>query len=140
MALNQDASQWVALRTHRDESQLDLRSLFSMDPDRASRLTHQAGDLTVDLSKHLIDTHTVDLLVALAEASGLSDRIEAMFAGERINTTENRPVLHTALRAARDDTFSVDGNDVVAGVHAVLDSMATFSERVRSGEWKGHTG
>ncbi len=140
MALNQDASQWVALRTHRDESQLDLRSLFSMDPDRASRLTHQAGDLTVDLSKHLIDTDTVELLVALAKASGLSDRIEAMFAGERINTTENRPVLHTALRAARDDTFSVDGNDVVAGVHAVLDSMATFSERVRSGEWKGHTG
>ncbi len=140
MALNQDASQWVALRTHRDESQLDLRSLFSMDPDRASRLTYQAGDLTVDLSKHLIDTDTVELLVALAKASGLSDRIEAMFAGERINTTENRPVLHTALRAARDDTFSVDGNDVVAGVHAVLDSMATFSERVRSGEWKGHTG
>ncbi|MDX2343842.1 MAG: glucose-6-phosphate isomerase, partial [Acidimicrobiia bacterium] len=123
-----------------DESQLDLRSLFSMDPDRASRLTHQAGDLTVDLSKHLIDTDTVELLVALAKASGLSDRIDAMFAGERINTTENRPVLHTALRAARDDAFSVDGNDVVAGVHAVLDSMATFSERVRSGEWKGHTG
>lgn len=140
MAVNQDASVWTALRLHREENDFDLRSLFASDDDRASRFTIEAGELLVDLSKHLIDADTINLLVDLANASELPERISAMFAGERINTTENRPVLHTALRAARDDEFAVDGVDVVAGVHAVLDSMAAFSERVRSGEWKGHTG
>ncbi len=139
MAVNQDVSEWVALRSHKDQKSFDLRSLFSSDPERAGHLTYEAGDLTVDLSKHLIDAETIELLVNLAAASGLPDRIEAMFTGKRINTTENRPVLHTALRAARDDTFVVDGEDVVAGVHAVLDSMAAFSRRVRSGEWKGYS-
>ena len=140
MALNQDAAEWTALRAHRDEARLELRELFAMDPDRAARFTYEAGDLVVDLSKHLIDTTTVDLLTALAEGSDLAGRIEAMFSGERINTTENRPVLHTALRSARDDAFSVDGEDVVADVHSVLAAMGGFADRVRSKQWRGQSG
>lgn len=140
MAVNQDSSEWAALRSHRNRNTFDLRTLFSADAERANRLTYEVGDLTADLSKHLIDAETIELLVNLAKASDLPGRIKAMFSGERINTTENRPVLHTALRAARTDTYAVDGDDVVADVHAVLDSMAAFSSRVRSGEWKGHTG
>lgn len=140
MVVNQDASEWAALRSHSDQNEFDLRTLFATEPDRARDLTFEAGDLMVDLSKHLIDTRTVELLVDLANASGLPDRIQAMFSGERINATENRSVLHTALRAAGGDTFMVDGDDVVVDVHEVLDSMAAFSNRVRSGEWKGHTG
>ena len=141
MVVNQDASEWVALRDHAEnKTTLDLRAVFASDPDRADRHTHAVGDLTVDLSKHLINNETIDLLVQLAEASGLPERIEAMFSGARINVTENRPVLHTALRAAPADRFSVDGKDVVAPVHAVLDAMTVFVERVRSGQWRGHSG
>lgn len=140
MAVNQDSSEWAALRSHRNRNTFDLRTLFSADAERANLLTYEVGDLTADLSKHLIDAETIELLVNLAKASDLPGRIKAMFSGERINTTENRPVLHPALRAARTDTYAVDGDDVVADVHAVLDSMAAFSSRVRSGEWKGHTG
>jgi len=140
MALNQDAQEWAALRTHRDQTDFDLRRLFAVDPGRAERFTLTAADLVADLSKHLIDETTLDLLIRLAEASGLGDRIEAMFTGEHINVTEDRAVLHPALRAASGDGFTVDGADVVADVHSVLDGMARFAERIRTGEWRGHTG
>ncbi len=140
MAVNQDAVEWANLKAHYEQTELDLRDLFAADAERAGRFTHEVGDLFVDLSKHLIDTTTVDLLVELAEASGLPAQIEAMFSGERINVTEDRPVLHTALRAARGDQFSVDGEDVVADVHDVLDAMTVFANRVRSGEWRGYSG
>ncbi|MCP4968613.1 MAG: glucose-6-phosphate isomerase [bacterium] len=140
MAQNQDAPEWMALRQHRDENTFDLRSLFGADPDRAQRLTFTAGDLTADLSKHLVTSETIELLVNLATESGLGERINAMFAGDPINSTEGRPVLHTALRADLNDDFSVAGNDVVGDVHAVLGAMTDFTERVRNGDWKGHTG
>ncbi|MDJ0953912.1 MAG: glucose-6-phosphate isomerase, partial [Acidimicrobiia bacterium] len=140
MAVNQDASEWADLRAHYGQTDFDLNRLFAADPDRASRFSYEVGDLSVDLSKHLVDARTVELLVALAEASGLPAQIDAMFSGKRINVTENRPVLHTALRAAPDDEFLVDGQDVVADVHAVLNAMSTFAESVRSGEWRGHSG
>jgi glucose-6-phosphate isomerase len=119
---------------------LDLRAMFAADPDRATNLTFSVGDLVVDLSKHLVDANVLGQLVALAEAAQLPERIEAMFAGERINTTENRPVLHTALRADAADDFAVAGNSVVGDVHRVLDAMAGFADKVRSGSWLGHTG
>ena len=140
MALNQDAQEWAALRSYRDQTEFDLRRLFAEDPDRADKLTLQTVDLTADLSKHLIDETTLDLLVTLAEASGLRDRIDAMFKGEHINTTEGRAVLHPALRADSGDEFTVDSEDVVPAVHEVLDAMAHFSRRIRSGKWRGHTG
>ena len=140
MAVNQDSPEWVALRSHWEQGNFDLGSLFSNDPNRAQGFTHGVGGLTVDLSKHLVDSTAVDLLVKLADASGLPERIEAMFSGERINTTENRPVLHTALRAASGDEFTVDGEDVVGPVHDVIEGMSAFAERVRSGEWRGHSG
>ncbi|MGA9596676.1 MAG: glucose-6-phosphate isomerase [Acidimicrobiia bacterium] len=140
MVLNQDAKEWVALRNHRDETSFELRELFAADPQRAERFTYGAGDLVVDLSKHLVDATTMALLVQLAESSGLEARIEGMFSGEHINTTEDRAVLHTALRAASGDDFSADGVDVVPEVHAVLDAMGVFAERVRSGDWRGHSG
>ncbi len=131
---------WQALVAEAKDGPIDLRAAFDADPERAARLTTTAGDLTVDLSKHLVDAVTVDRLVAVAEAAGLPQQIEAMFGGERINTTEQRAVLHTALRSAPEDSFTVDGNDVVRDVHAVLDQMTTFAERVREGTWVGHTG
>ena len=131
---------WEALHEHAQNEDLNLRDLFADDEIRASRFTFTVGDLVVDLSKHLVDSKTIDLLVDLAEDRGLTERIEAMFSGDRINATENRPVLHTALRATSDDEFAVDGIDVVADVHEVLAAMGAFAERVRSGEWKGHTG
>jgi glucose-6-phosphate isomerase len=140
MVLNQDAQEWRALREHRDRTTFDLRALFADDPERAGRFTFEAGELLADLSKHLIDETTIDLLVSLAEASGLRQQIEAMFHGEHINITEDRAVLHTALRAASGDEFALDGEDVVPEVHAVLDAMGAFAKRVRSGEWRGHTG
>lgn len=121
-------------------SDFDLRAAFESDPGRAERFTFQTGDLVVDLSKHLIDTEVVDALVSLADAVGLGQRIEAMFSGEHINTTEDRPVLHTALRAAPGTRLEVDGTDVIADVREVLDRMSEFSRRVRSGSWLGHTG
>jgi glucose-6-phosphate isomerase len=140
MVSDRAAAEWAALERHRDNNPIDLRSAFAEDPSRASDLTYSVGDLVVDLSKHLIDRTAIELLVSLAEASGLPERIDAMFSGEPINATEGRAVLHVALRSAADDRFEVGGEDVVAEVHAVLDAMEEFSERVRSGEWKGYTG
>ncbi len=117
-----------------------LREVFAADPDRAARFTFEAGDLLVDLSKHLITTDVVDALVKVADRAGLRGRIEAMFAGDHINTTEDRAVLHTALRAGPGDRFVVDGEDAAAQVRSVLERMASFADRVRSGEWRGHTG
>jgi glucose-6-phosphate isomerase len=133
------AWQHLTALEHRGRS-LDLRELFTSDPGRAGRLTFEAGDLHVDLSKHLVDDEIVDALIAVAEAVGLQERVEDMFSGEHINSTEDRAVLHVALRSAGDERYVVDGEDVVPSVHQVLDRMASFSERVRSGEWVGHTG
>jgi glucose-6-phosphate isomerase len=131
---------WKLLERLSIDRRIDLRSAFESDDARAERLTFQAGDLVVDLSKHLIDDEIMHALLELAEAARLEEQIEAMFAGERINTSEDRAVLHTALRAAPGDSFTVDGQDVISGVHEVLERMSDFSERVRSGSWKGHTG
>jgi glucose-6-phosphate isomerase len=133
--------EWRALAAHAEKIRdAHLRDLFATDPERATRLSVQAADLYVDYSKNLITDETVELLAALARRAGLSDRIAAMFAGEHINTSEDRAVLHTALRLPREASLTVDGQDVVADVHAVLDAMAGFARRVRSGEWLGHTG
>jgi glucose-6-phosphate isomerase len=133
--------EWQALSSHADTmAYADLRSLFAEDADRGRRLTARAGDVHLDFSKNLLTDTTVDLLVSLADRAALGDRIAAMFAGEHLNTTEDRAVLHTALRLPRDVELVVDGQDVVADVHAVLDRMAEFSSAVRSGAWRGHTG
>ncbi|MFD8483980.1 glucose-6-phosphate isomerase [Kitasatospora sp. NPDC059673] len=133
--------QWAALGKHRAElGDQHLRELFAADPDRGSRYTLQVGDLFIDYSKHLVTDRTLDLLRRLAAATGVAELRDAMFRGEKINTTENRAVLHTALRAPREAVVEVDGENVVPAVHAVLDKMADFSERVRSGAWTGHTG
>ncbi len=136
-----DTPQWRALVTHAEELRdVHLRELFAADPDRAERFTLRLGSLTIDLSKQRITAETVRLLIELAEAAGLRARTEAMFGGERINSTEDRAVLHTALRANSTDRFIVAGEDVVPEVHAVLDKMADFSGKVRSGVWTGYTG
>jgi glucose-6-phosphate isomerase len=133
--------EWAALAEHQaDVACRHLRDLFDADPDRADALTITAADLVLDHSKHRITRDTLPLLVALARRAGLPDRTAAMFAGEHVNTSEDRAVLHTALRLPRDATLVVDGQDVVADVHAVLDRMGAFSDAVRSGEWTGHTG
>jgi glucose-6-phosphate isomerase len=119
---------------------MHLRTLFADDPQRGSRMTIEAGGLFLDYSKNRITDETVQLLVQLAEESGLRERIEAMFRGDKINVTENRAVLHVALRAPREASIIVDGENVVSKVYAVLDQMTEFCNRVRSGEWKGHTG
>ena len=117
-----------------------LRELFAADPERGSGYTVQVGDLYVDYSKHLVTDETLRLLRELAAATDVFGLRDAMFRGEKINTTEDRAVLHTALRAPRDAVIEVDGENVVPQVHAVLDKMAGFAERVRSGAWTGHTG
>ncbi|CAL9377182.1 glucose-6-phosphate isomerase [Streptomyces sp. enrichment culture] len=134
--------QWAALENHRADTlpRPDLRELFAADPSRAERYVVRVGDLRIDYSKHLVTDETLALLRELAEATGVFGLRDAMFRGERINTTEDRAVLHTALRAPRDAVIEVDGEDVVPAVHAVLDRMADFAGRVRSGEWTGHTG
>ncbi|MFE7793639.1 glucose-6-phosphate isomerase [Streptomyces sp. NPDC057460] len=134
--------EWTALEDHRagELRHLQLRDLFAADPGRAERYTVSVGDLRIDYSKHLITDETLALLQELATATDVSGLRDAMLRGERINVTEQRAVLHTALRAPRDAVVEVDGEDVVPAVHAVLDKMADFSERVRSGEWTGHTG
>jgi len=124
----------------RRDPAIDLRAAFAADPERAERLTFAAGDLVVDLSKHLIDYEVVDALVSVAEAAGLEQRIGAMFAGDPINSTEDRAVLHPALRAAPGDVFTVDGANVVLDVQRTLERMAGFSDMVRSGHWVGQTG
>jgi glucose-6-phosphate isomerase len=132
---------WKALETHHEKIKTTpLRSLFSDDPQRADRFTIEAAGLFLDYSKNRITDETRKLLLQLAQESGLRERIDAMFRGEKINITENRAVLHVALRAPKGESIIVDGQDVVPPVHAVLDKMAAFSNRVRSGEWKGHTG
>ncbi|MFJ4814749.1 glucose-6-phosphate isomerase [Streptomyces sp. NPDC088801] len=134
--------EWTALEDHRKDAlpQPDLRELFAADPGRAERYVVHVGDLRIDYSKHLVTDETLALLQELAAATGVSGLRDAMFRGERINVTEDRAVLHTALRAPRDAVVEVDGENVVPGVHAVLDKMAAFANRVRSGEWTGHTG
>ncbi|MGY5052805.1 glucose-6-phosphate isomerase [Streptomyces sp. 900105755] len=132
--------EWAALEDHRAEGQPVLRELFAADPARAERYVVRVGDLYIDYSKHLITDETLALLRELAAATDVFGLRDAMFRGERINITERRAVLHTALRAPRDAVVEVDGVNVVPGVHAVLDKMSAFAERVRSGEWTGHTG
>ncbi|EPD67329.1 glucose-6-phosphate isomerase [Streptomyces sp. HGB0020] len=134
--------QWTALQNHRQEAlqRPRLRELFEADPSRAERYVVRVGDLRIDYSKHLINDETLALLQELAAATDVFGLRDAMFRGERINVTEDRAVLHTALRAPRDAVIEVDGENVVPGVHAVLDKMAGFADRVRSGAWTGHTG
>ncbi|EST21216.1 glucose-6-phosphate isomerase [Streptomyces niveus] len=133
--------QWSALGKHREQlGETTLRELFAEDPARGTGYTLQVGDLHLDYSKQLVTDETLTLLRELAAATGVEELRDAMFRGEKINTTEDRAVLHTALRAPRDAVVEVDGENVVPGVHAVLDKMAAFSEKIRAGEWLGHTG
>ncbi len=132
---------WQALAEHHQAVQkLHLRELFAADPKRGERLTAEATGLFLDYSKNRVTDDTLKLLVQLAGETGLRERIDAMFRGDKINLTENRAVLHVALRAPKEATIVVDGKNVVPEVHAVLDKMADFTGRVRSGGWKGHTG
>ncbi|MFF9169154.1 MULTISPECIES: glucose-6-phosphate isomerase [unclassified Streptomyces] len=132
---------WAALAKHREElAGTHLRDLFAADPERGTGYTLQVGDLHIDYSKHLVTDETLRLLRELAAATDVFGLRDAMFRGEKINVTERRAVLHTALRAPRDAVVEVDGENVVPKVHAVLDKMSDFAQRVRSGEWTGHTG
>jgi glucose-6-phosphate isomerase len=132
---------WQALEAHhRAIEGLHLRELFARDPDRGERLTLEAAGVFLDYAKNRVTDETMALLVALAESAGLRERIDAMFRGDKINVSEKRAVLHVALRAPRSARIFVDGEDVVPGVHAVLDAMDGFATRVRDGSWLGHTG
>jgi glucose-6-phosphate isomerase len=132
---------WKALKAHHAKiRKVHLRKLFAQDPERGDRLKVEALGIYLDYSKNRITDETLQLLVQLAEESGLRAKIDAMFRGDKINITENRSVLHVALRAPKGTSIFVDGQDVVPGVHAVLDKMTDLSNRVRGGEWKGHTG
>src|SRR5271168_1686559 len=132
---------WKALEVHFTKiRELHLRKLFAEDPKRGERFTLEAVGIYFDYSKNRITDETVKLLLQLAEESGLRSRLDAMFRGDKINVTEKRAVLHVALRAPNGQSIVEDGEDVVPQVHAILDKMADFSNRVRSGAWKGHTG
>lgn len=132
---------WKALADHYEGiKDIHLRQLFADDPKRGQKLTVEGVGLYLDYSKNRISSETLPLLIALAQSQGLPDRIEAMFNGEKINLTEGRAVLHTALRAPRDASVLVDGENVVPEVHAVLDKMSAFCDSVRGGDWRGHTG
>jgi glucose-6-phosphate isomerase len=132
---------WQALADHYETVRdLHLRKLFADDPTRGERMTAEAAGVYLDYSKHRINDETLKLLIELAEQSGLRARIDAMFRGEKINITENRAVLHVALRAPKGASIVVDGRNVVPDVHAVLEKMADFANRVRTGQWKGHSG
>jgi glucose-6-phosphate isomerase len=132
---------WRALEAHFQKThEMQLSQMFADDPARGERYTVETGGIFLDYSKNRITDETLKLLVQLAEECGLRAHIDAMFSGEKINITENRAVLHVALRAPKGESIVVDGEDVVPGVHAVLEKMAAFSDRVRSGAWKGHTG
>src|SRR5689334_9302236 len=134
-------SAWKALAAHYKKiSKLHMRTLFADDPKRGQRMALEAVGLYLDYSKNRVTDETLRLLIRLAEQSGLRESIAAMFRGEKINITENRAVLHVALRAPKGSTIVVDGKNVVSDVHAVLDRMAVFADRVRSGEWKGYSG
>ena len=136
-----DRSAWKSLQSHVEQIRSKtLREFFAEDADRGERFTVEAAGIFLDYSKNRVSGETLKLLVALAEESGLREKIDAMFRGDKINITENRAVLHVALRAPKGERIFVDGEDVVPGVHTVLDKMAGFAERVRSGAWKGHTG
>lgn len=136
-----DSPAWKALQSHhKDVAGLHLRELFAADPKRGQKLTAEACGLYLDYSKNRVTDRTLELLVALADERGLRERIDAMFRGDKINITEDRAVLHTALRAPRKSKIMVDGEDVVPAVHEVLDKMAAFADRLRSGQWLGHTG
>jgi glucose-6-phosphate isomerase len=141
MAALTESPAWRALEAHhREIRDVHLRALFADDPKRGERMTAEAAGIYFDYSKNRITSDTLKLLLALADAVGLRDRIDAMFRGEKINVSERRAVLHVALRAPRGASFVVDGENVVPEVHAVLDRMAAFSDRIRSGAWQGHTG
>src|SRR6202161_234709 len=132
---------WRSLEAHSKEIQkTHLRNLFADDPKRGERLTVEALGLYLDYSKNIVTDETLKLLLQLAEESGLRARIDAMFRGEKINITEKRAVLHVALRAPKGASIVVDGKNVVPEVHAVLEKMSEFCNRVRSGAWLGHTG
>jgi glucose-6-phosphate isomerase len=134
-------SSWKALERHHQEVRnVHLKSLFAADPDRGTRMTAEAVGVFLDYSKNRVTDQTLDLLIELAREAGLQARIEAMFRGDAINTTERRPVLHVALRAPKGASIVVNGENVVPQVHAVLDRMAAFSDRIRDGRWTGHTG
>ncbi|MFH8577965.1 glucose-6-phosphate isomerase [Streptomyces zaomyceticus] len=133
--------EWAALGKHREQlGETHLRDLFAAEPERGTGYTLRVGDLYLDYSKHLVTDETLTLLRELAAATGVAELRDAMFRGEKINTTEDRAVLHTALRAPRGAVIEVDGENVVPGVHAVLDKMGAFADKVRAGEWTGHTG
>ncbi len=132
---------WLALEEHYAAvGKAELKELFAQDPKRGERLTLEAEGLLLDYSKNRVTDETLKLLILLAEAAGLKEATEAMFTGQKINTTENRAVLHVALRAPKGESIIVDGEDVVPQVHAVLDKMSGFADKVRSGEWKGASG
>jgi glucose-6-phosphate isomerase len=132
---------WKALEQHHSEiSRRHLRELFAADPGRGERLSAEAAGLYLDYSKNRITDETLGLLLQLAEESGVAERRDAMMRGEAINVSEHRAVLHVALRMPKGSSLVVDGVDVVAQVHEVLDRMAAFADRIRSGEWKGYTG
>src|ERR1700685_598896 len=136
-----DTAAWKALQAHYEKiKNVQLRQLFADDPQRGTRLNAEGARLFLDYSKNRVTDETISLLVQLARERGVEERRDAMFHGDKIKITEKRAVLHVALRAPRGTKIEVDGKDVVADVHAVLDKMAAFSNRVRSGEWKGHTG
>jgi glucose-6-phosphate isomerase len=136
-----DTPAWKALQDHHEKTRnLHLRQLFADDPSRGERLTIEAVGLYLDFSKNRITDETLRLLIDLANQQGLRSRIQAMFRGERINQTEDRPVLHVALRAPQNEKIIVDGNDVIPQVHAVLEHMTSCADRIRGGEWKGYTG
>ena len=132
---------WGSLEAHYQKLRdVHVRTLFAADPGRGERLAVEAVGLYLDYSKNRVTDETITLLLQLAEQSGLRSRIDAMFRGDKINVTEGRAVLHVALRAPRGESILVDGRDVVPAVHAVLDRMADFSDRVRGGAWTGHSG
>ena len=135
------SSAWQSLAAHFQQAKgLHLRDLFRDDPGRADRYALEAGDLFLDYSKNRVTDETLGQLLQLADHAGLRDAIDAMFAGEKINGTENRSVLHVALRNRSPRPILVDGADVMPAVNDVLARMAAFADRVRSGEWKGYTG
>ncbi|MEE2681232.1 MAG: glucose-6-phosphate isomerase, partial [Planctomycetota bacterium] len=136
-----DRPEWVALETHlANLGGKDLKTMFSEDDQRGPSLSVEGAGIFLDYSKNRVTQKTVSLLLDLARACDLEGRREKMFTGEKINITENRAVLHTALRAPRDMVVEVDGENVIPHVHEVLDRMGAFATRIRSGEWKGHTG
>ena len=136
-----DTPAWQALRRHHEAvRRLHLRELFAGDPGRVERLSLEAAGIHSDLSKHRVTEETIALLLALAEERGVADRRDAMFRGEHVNVSEDRPALHVALRLPRSSSLVVDGRDVVREVHDVLDRMGAFARAVREGTWRGHTG